>query len=119
MRDGAVLEDAEKLQSAADLQLVVLPAFVEVLRNRVQIFVDAARSGRVPEVEKMLQLPVDPDELIFGQTPLGAACAGGHAEVVRLLLFAGASKTTDRITTSIVQMGQHRYTWHPRAATQR
>ena len=103
MRDGAVLEDAEKLQSAADLQLVVLPGFVEGTDRQVQNLVYAARSGSVPEVEELLQLPLDPNQRTFVlasreegcssyQTPLGAACAGGHAEVVRLLLFAGASK---------------------------
>ena len=92
----------QKLQEATDLQLIVLPCFIDATDRQVKDLVSAAREGLVSAVEEMLQRPQDPDQRTFVlenmvnelscyQTPLGAACSHGHAEVARLLLFAGAS----------------------------
>eukprot|EP00439_Symbiodinium_sp_Y106_P026511 s797_g3.t1 len=89
---GESLEDATKLESPMELDLVLLP-FAEVSEEQVQDLVSAASQGSTAEVKSRLQLPQDPD--LYGEdycTALMMASAGGHVEVASLLLDAGANK---------------------------
>jgi len=67
-----------------------------------RVFLDAARNGDTQKVQEMLAkgVPVDVREDFCShyiqneQTGLMYAAAGGHLEIVRLLLRAGASVST-------------------------
>ena len=51
------------------------------------------------QVEEMLHLPQNPDTTdVHGRSPLMAASAKGHTEVLRLLLEADCSKTWQMTT---------------------
>ncbi|CAE7578803.1 Osbpl1a [Symbiodinium sp. CCMP2592] len=66
-----------------DVQLVLLP-FCDVPSPQLLDLKIAIRNGKVVEVEKMLQYPIDPNVAIH------EACWVGQAAVLRLLLEAGA-----------------------------
>ena len=93
LHDGAVLDDETKLarlELPVDLQLVLLSFGSGSLKQRNDFSFAVAR-GRTSEVQRMLQIPQDPnlaDEV--GETPLLVATKHGHVEVALLLLEAGA-----------------------------
>ena len=87
---GERLEDAFKLDSPMDLDVVLLQ-FVEVPQEQVHDLVQAANDGSMAKVESSLQLPQDPDlSLDDGCTALIAASGAGRVEV-SLPLQAGAT----------------------------
>eukprot|EP00439_Symbiodinium_sp_Y106_P004228 s195_g1.t1 len=87
-----LLEDAAKLDSPLDLDLVLLP-YVAAPQSGVDELATAAKNGLAAEVEALLQQPQNPDMTESHCTnPLALASIGNHVEVVRLLLEAGANK---------------------------
>ncbi|OLQ11111.1 Ankyrin repeat domain-containing protein 50 [Symbiodinium microadriaticum] len=96
LHDGSTLGDDVKLETAMDLQILIVDfdKAAEVLRLDLY---DAAGLGNLTQVERMLQLPMDPDicdhELDQRYiTLLIHASENGQADVVQLLLEAGADK---------------------------
>ncbi|CAE7791093.1 unnamed protein product [Symbiodinium microadriaticum] len=93
LHNGAVLDDETKLarlELPVDLQLVLLSFGSGSLQQRNN-FSFAVGSGQTSEVQRMLQIPHDPDLVDeFGETPLLVATNHGHVEVALLLLDAGA-----------------------------
>ena len=102
--NGGALEDAVKLESPMDLDLVLMQ-FVDASEEQVSDLLRAAADGA--EVESTLQLPQDPNlrrrsdgdadaDKDFadsdGRTALMWASRAGHVEVVSLLLDAGPDK---------------------------
>eukprot|EP00439_Symbiodinium_sp_Y106_P051641 s344_g6.t2 len=86
------LEDAVKLDSPMDLDLVLMQ-FVDASEEQVIELLQAAAEGSLAEVESRLQLPQDPDSTTAnGSTALMQASYAGHVEVVSLLLDAGTDK---------------------------
>ncbi|CAE7475691.1 mask [Symbiodinium necroappetens] len=85
-----VLQDGDKLDSA-EFQLVVLP-FARPEEPQEVKLADAIQSGDSDTVEQLLQLPRNPDDVLSSlqATPVVLACCFGHAEIVSLLLEAGA-----------------------------
>ena len=84
------LQDAEKLDSTMDLQIVLLD-FAEDSHQDVEDLVASAREGSLSKVRSMLLQPQDPDlHSSQGYTALMAAFDGGQVEIVRLLLEAAA-----------------------------
>ncbi|CAE7876403.1 ANKRD50 [Symbiodinium sp. KB8] len=89
---GEILEEDVKLDSSMNLDLVVL-TFSDVSEGQAEKLAAAASQGSFSEVESMMQLPQDPDLIgTAEQPPVVIAAAGGHVEVLRLLLEAGADK---------------------------
>eukprot|EP00439_Symbiodinium_sp_Y106_P031928 s195_g3.t2 len=87
---GESLKDSVKLDSAMDLEIVLL-SFVDVPQQQADDLAAAASQGRTAEVESMLQLPQDPDlPDSGGRTAFMRAAVKGHVDVVRLLMEAGA-----------------------------
>ena len=86
-----MLQDGDKLDSA-EFQLVVLP-FARPEEPQEVKLADAIQSGDSDTVEQLLQLPRNPDDVLSSlqATPVVLACCFGHAEIVSLLLEAGAS----------------------------
>ncbi|CAE7776629.1 mask [Symbiodinium sp. CCMP2456] len=92
LHDGAVLDDATALPKAAfDLQLVLVP-FSRAYRKHRDELIEAAATGQLLEVEKILQRPQDADlpGTQMGKRPLVEASSAGHVEVLELLLEARA-----------------------------
>ncbi|CAE7674580.1 ANK2, partial [Symbiodinium microadriaticum] len=94
VKDGScTLEDSLQLSGPLTLQLILLP-FISAARQEVDDLLSAARTGSSAEAELILSRPQDPnltsDE--SGLMPLHLAAQGGHPQVVRLLLEAGAHK---------------------------
>ena len=84
-----IVASSQELHTApSSLQLVLLP-FASASQEEVAELMLAADTGSAGEVEGILQRPQDPN-LEPESSPLFAASRGGHAEVVRLLLEAGA-----------------------------
>lgn len=52
--------------------------------------VEAAGKGNAGDVDRLLRAGVKPDAASFGVTPLIAAAANGHADVIKRLIAAGA-----------------------------
>ncbi|CAK9050984.1 unnamed protein product [Durusdinium trenchii] len=96
LREDIELEDDALLTLPSDLQLVILDfQGQDTWRQQNHAFISACEKGRVEEVEAMLHLPHDPntrDHLSRDQAAIHVAAQGGHLEVVRLLLEAGANK---------------------------
>ncbi|CAE7948614.1 ANKRD50 [Symbiodinium sp. KB8] len=109
LQGGNILDDAVKLDTPMDLQVLIVP-FPEFRlddQSSIELCEGAAR-GQLAEVETLLQLPVDPDasmplmsiqnskgavlEISRGVPALVAAARGGHAQFVELLVEAGARK---------------------------
>ncbi|CAE7441121.1 warA [Symbiodinium sp. CCMP2592] len=78
------------LQAPIDLQLVIVP-YTEASEEQLKSLCTASGSGILTVVEEMLQLPLDPNAC---PKALIAACFGGHNDVVRLLLEAGADRSS-------------------------
>eukprot|EP00439_Symbiodinium_sp_Y106_P056540 s2313_g7.t3 len=112
LHDGNPLDDSVKLDSAMDLQVVVV-GFNQATENQRKDLFDAADKGNLTKVERLLQLPMDPDarlhEKLSAQVSITGrgvtkpnvyrnwpllyeASARGQADVVQLLLEAGADK---------------------------
>ena len=91
--NGGALEDAVKLESPMDLDLVLMQ-FVDASEEQVIDLLRAAADGSLAEVESTLQLPQDPNlrRRSDGNTALMQASHAGHVEVVSLLLDADADK---------------------------
>ncbi|OLQ11102.1 Ankyrin repeat domain-containing protein 50 [Symbiodinium microadriaticum] len=91
LHEGNALDDAVKLDSAMDLQVLIV-AFSEVSEQQWRELYGAAASGNVAKVETLLQLPMDLDARTDedGITPLMRASECGHVEIAQLLLEAGA-----------------------------
>ncbi|CAE7216287.1 ANKRD1 [Symbiodinium sp. KB8] len=89
---GQMLEDTATLDSPMDLKIVVVD-FAEVSQSEVDDLSQHAADGIMAEVESKLQLPANPDSLNeYGLAALHRASQCGHAEIVRLLVEAGAHK---------------------------
>ncbi|CAE7945673.1 ANKRD50, partial [Symbiodinium sp. KB8] len=83
---GEPLKDDMTLDSPMNLDLVLL-TFADVSQRQVDELAAAALQGSLSEVESLMQLPQDPDLIVFGQQPaLTIASFQGYVEVVRLLL---------------------------------
>ena len=92
LHQGSSLEDGAFLDSAIDLQLLLL-TFIGPCQKQADELTLAAETGALERVEALLQLPQDPDlASITGQRPLARAARQGHMEIARLLLEAGAKK---------------------------
>lgn len=93
LHENATLEDEVLLDSALDLLLVLLPfRYVKPGQGSRDLW-RATCHGDVACVERILQQPQDPDGFDHqGKTPLLGACANDLAEVVGLLLEAGADR---------------------------
>ncbi|CAE7773104.1 ANKRD50, partial [Symbiodinium necroappetens] len=109
LQGGNILDDAVKLDTPMDLQVLIVPFPESRLDDQSSIeLCEAAARGQLAEVETLLQLPVDPDasmplmsiqnskgavlEISRGVPALVAGARGGHAQVVELLVEAGARK---------------------------
>eukprot|EP00435_Cladocopium_sp_Y103_P076281 s59_g86.t2 len=90
LRGSDVLND-EELTLPETLQLVVLSRYQEMTREQMVYVLDAARHDVAPEMERFLQLPMDPDVSADGETALHCAAASGSVRCCRLLLEARAS----------------------------
>ena len=93
--EGVSLDDTTILDSPMDLQLVLLPLFRPEDHSQVRELIDAAKDGRLPEVEAILGRPQDPDVVYghpvhLGCTALTEASNRGRADVVEVLLEAKA-----------------------------
>eukprot|EP00439_Symbiodinium_sp_Y106_P023855 s1984_g2.t3 len=91
LHHGENLEDIALLHSPMDLDLVLLP-FADLPESCMDELCNAASEGWLAKVERLLQLPQDPDFCRWSLTPLRLASCNGHVEIVRLLLEAGADK---------------------------
>ena len=81
-----------------DLDLVLLQ-FVEVSKEQADELVYAAAHGDMAKIGSNLRLPQDPDSRTANDiTALMMASNEGHAEIVRLLLAAGADTELVEIT---------------------
>ncbi|CAE7222848.1 Ank2, partial [Symbiodinium sp. KB8] len=92
LHDGAVLDDATALpKTTLDLHLVLVP-FSRAYRKFRDELIEAAATGQVLEVERILQRPQDADlpGTREGKRPLVEASSAGHVEVLELLLEARA-----------------------------
>eukprot|EP00439_Symbiodinium_sp_Y106_P061520 s2440_g9.t1 len=94
LHDGNPLDDAIKLESAMDLQVLIV-AFCEDSEDQREELDMAAANGEVDKAEALLQLPMDPDTDAppneDGTTTLMCASQCGQVEIAQLLLEAGAS----------------------------
>ena len=91
LNDSMEMRDGEMLVPPLDLKLIRmnLCPFDEA---DTEALVEASKEGRLEEVETRLKKPQDPNAVNKeGRTALRLACLGGHTEVVRLLLEAGAA----------------------------
>ena len=87
---GSCLEDDVALDSPMDLQLVLL-TYLSRSQTQVEEFMAMANEGPVNQVERMLQLPLEPNlDSMDSSPPLMCAAARGRAAVVQLLLEARA-----------------------------
>ncbi|CAE7361554.1 Ankrd17 [Symbiodinium microadriaticum] len=106
---GQTFEDTANLDSAMDLELVLMP-FADVSEAQVNDLAAAAEQGFVNEVESMLRLPQDPNSHdCSGFTALMRACDSGAVEAVRLLLEAAAdTELADRTSgwTALIMASQ-------------
>ncbi|CAE7578224.1 unnamed protein product, partial [Symbiodinium sp. CCMP2456] len=96
LHEDSTLGDDVQLDSAMDLQLLIVDFDKGAEVVRLDLY-DAAGLGNLTQVERMLQLPMDPDiyedEFVQGQISiLSHASENGQADVVQLLLEAGADK---------------------------
>ena len=91
LEDGTTLLDSMLLKRAGDLQLILLP-FVEPSPRQVLDLMVSSRDNNIAKVEEILQVPLDPDITVGGQSPLFIASTKGNLEIVHLLLEAGAEK---------------------------
>ena len=93
LHEHVTLEDEVLLDSALDLLLVLLPFRNVKPGQGSRDLWRATCHGDVGCVERILQQPQDPDGFDHqGKTPLLGACANDLAEVVGLLLEAGADR---------------------------
>ncbi|CAE7659705.1 MCM7 [Symbiodinium sp. CCMP2592] len=93
LHEHVTLEDEVLLDSALDLLLVLLPFRNVKPGQGSRDLWRATCHGDVACVERILQQPQDPDGFDHqGKTPLLGACANDLAEVVGLLLEAGADR---------------------------
>ncbi|CAE7383708.1 ANKRD50 [Symbiodinium natans] len=93
LHQGTELKDDAKLESFTEVQLVALNCFSPSEQETLD-FANAIRLSQVSEVERYLQLPLDPDHQTRPgeQTPLSlAAGLWGNVEVTSLLLEARAN----------------------------
>ena len=91
LREGRRLRDDEVMDSAADLELVLLPPFRAFSSEEGRLLLEAAREGRSKEANELLEYGVDPDiQLKHSQSALRLAAAAGHLEIVDMLLYHGA-----------------------------
>ena len=90
LHNSVDLDEDSNLDSAMDVQLVLLSLF----RESSGSLLDAVVEEDTCVVEKALHLPEDPDQSdVFWRTrPLLSACRRGAVDLVRLLLEAGADK---------------------------
>ena len=96
LHEGCNLDDSAFLRMQADVQLVLL-SFSDASQEQVDELASMAGAGFQTEVEKILKRPQDPDLLASdGTTALYQASLHGRADVVRLLLEAGADKELGR-----------------------
>ncbi|CAE7321424.1 Ank3 [Symbiodinium natans] len=93
LHENVDLEDHVKLESAMDLQLVLL-GFISASAEQEEELTAVAGSGDVPQLERILQRPQCPDiganSEEEDETPLCYASSEGHGDAVRLLLEARA-----------------------------
>ena len=88
--NGAIVHDDSRLDSPADLQLVVLPRpSLDVPIEQADELANAAMFGLDKKVEEILNHPQDPNTQ-YSASPLFFAARKGHLEVIRLLLEAEA-----------------------------
>ena len=91
LNDSAEMPDDEILIPPLDLKLVRMN-LCPLDKADTKALVEAARQGRLEEVETRLKKPQDPNVTnTQGWTALHFAAEHGHLECVRLLLEAGAS----------------------------
>ncbi|CAE7942703.1 unnamed protein product [Symbiodinium sp. KB8] len=89
--NGEILDDDFQLDSAMDLQVLIV-SFCDASQDQRRELCAAAMDGRLAEVEAHLQLPMDPDcrDDESRLTPLIRASGDGHVDVAESLLEAGA-----------------------------
>ena len=87
--EGSCLEDSSKLESG-DLQLVLGPPS-GALSRQVAELVDCSEVGDIEPVRHLLGSGLDADVTYNGWSPLTSAAFQGHAELVQVLLAAGAA----------------------------
>ena len=89
---GPQAEDHEVLAALPGLRLQLIKLEYADDKDAVDSLLRAASEGAVPEVERLLRLPLWPDCCQGFGTPLLLASARGHLEVAQLLCEAGADK---------------------------
>eukprot|EP00439_Symbiodinium_sp_Y106_P052429 s925_g7.t1 len=95
VRDGSCLRDDDRVDSATDLQLVLLSAVSDVQswQAGAELVDYAARIGDLQATRSLLQAGAKTDlRDDAGQTALMHAAWGGHVQIVRLLVELGADK---------------------------
>ena len=76
----------------AELVVVIRPYSPDTDADGRKALARAALDGDVAGVVSLLEIPLDPDTVVRGGTPMLFAAFCGHQEVVRCLLEAGADK---------------------------
>mmetsp|Transcript_66832 Transcript_66832/g.156617 ORF Transcript_66832/g.156617 Transcript_66832/m.156617 type:complete len:233 (-) Transcript_66832:8-706(-) len=93
LHGGTTLDDAAKLDSVMDLEVVALHGFCEASESQRTALCHAIERDSMEEVEELLQIPLDPDAMIAGtDTPLMQASCTDSIKVTILLIEAGANK---------------------------
>ena len=117
--DTQMLWDDDLLDRPFEAQLVVLP-FQETSQDQIKQLLQATKRSNIPEMERLLQTPQDPDLQLPGSRPaLHVACGRWVSiEAVRLLSCCWRPRLTRTLLPQLI-MAEVPCTWPRNMAAQK